>query len=105
MQFRFAAPKLEELAHCKRLLQLEFGDKVAAKICQRLFELAACDCWQTVVSLPHLAMVRDRAVGSFVIPILQSHRICLEPLPANQSRKGSLLSSKVVRVVAIEAIR
>jgi hypothetical protein len=101
MNFAYQTPWLGQLVQSKRQLEVTFGHQVAVLVCQRMFELAACDCWETVLSLPHFEMALQGS-NLFVIPIPPSHRIRVAPFLADP-QKGDNLTAQSVMIIAIEA--
>jgi hypothetical protein len=108
MRLRFSTPQLEAIALSVDRLNQEFGKVIAAKICQRLWELASADCLATASQIPTLRISPSDSDGRYVIPIFASHRILLRPAldttRARATASRELAAIKTVYIISIEAV-
>jgi len=105
MDVTFTNQKLQKLCNSAGKLNGQYGPKLAAKIRQRLAEIAAADNLEQLRSLPgHYHELTQNLAGTIAVSLIGADRLVFKPTdnPPPRRTDGGLDWSRVTKVTIVD---
>lgn len=108
MEIRFATKGLQKVCNSKKELDRTFGNKIAEKLAQRLFELKAAESLAEMSHLPPIRLheLGGKREGQLAVDLVHPKRLIFKPDhdPLPKKTDGGLDKTRVTRVLITEIV-
>jgi proteic killer suppression protein len=99
---------MEKICNSKKEMRAKLGDRDAARLQQRLAEMAAVDCLEDLCKIPGARcheLTADRR-GQLAVDLVHPRRLIFQPAhnPLPEKPDGGLDRQRVARVIVIEIV-